>query len=123
MDPDNDQVVFAVDDNQVFRSINGGSTWTDVTGNLPSISSFDFRTIEFIPDGNNDSVVLGTRSGVYSASVNSSTWAVFGSGLPNVLVFDLRYIANNQTLYAGTLGRGVWSTPVINDNVFRNGFE
>lgn len=123
MDPDNDQVVFAVDDNQVFRSINGGSTWTDVTGNLGSISSFDFRTIEFIPDGNNDSVVLGTRSGVYSAGVNSSTWALFGSGLPNVLVFDLRYVASNQTLYAGTLGRGVWSTPVTSDNLFRNGFE
>lgn len=123
MDPDNDQVVFAVDDNQVFRSTNGGSTWTDVTGNLPAISSFDFRTIEFIPDGSNDSVVLGTRSGVYSAGVNSSTWALFGSSLPNVLVFDLRYIASNQTLYAGTLGRGVWSTSVTVDSLFRNGFE
>ena len=123
MDPDNDQLVFAIDDNQVFRSTNGGSSWTDVTGNLPSISSQDFRTVEFIPADSGDMVALGTRSGVYSANANASTWSLFGSGLPDVLVFDLRYVPSAQMLVAGTLGRGVWSTQVASSGIFFNGFE
>jgi hypothetical protein len=55
--------------------------------------------------------------------VNSSTWALLGSGLPDVLVFDLRYVAGTQTLYAGTLGRGVWSVSLNNDLIFANGFQ
>lgn len=123
MDPDNDQLVYAIDDNQVFRSADGGGSWTDITGNLPSISSFDFRTIEFVPGTSGDQVMLGTRSGVYAAASNSNIWSLWGSGLPNVLVFDLRYVSSNQTLYAGTLGRGVWSTSILSDDLFRNGFE
>ena len=108
LDPDNAARVFVIDDNQVFRSIDSGDTWTEVTGNLPSISSRDFRTIEFVA-GTPDRVALGTRSGVYLADADSSSWSLAGSALPDVLVFDLRYVAAQQTLYAGTLGRGVWS--------------
>ncbi len=123
MDPDNSQVVFAVDDNQVFRSINGGTSWDNVTGNLGTISSFDFRTIEFVPSPLGDVVAVGTRSGVFVAAVNSSTWSLLGSGLPDVLVFDLRYVANSGQLIAGTLGRGVWSFVIDPDRIFANGFQ
>lgn len=123
MDPDNSQLVFAIDDNQVFRSTNGGTSWQDVTGNLGSISSFDFRTIEFIPGGANAGVALGTRSGVYFAPVNSSTWALLGTGLPDVLVFDMRYVPSSGQIIAGTLGRGVWSLTLDLDRIFADGFQ
>lgn len=123
MDPDDSQRVYAVDDNQVFRSVNGGTNWTDVTGNLGTISSFDFRTIEFVPSAAGDTVAVGTRSGVYFAPANSSTWDLLGTGLPDVLVFDLRYVATQGRLVAGTLGRGVWSLPFDNDRIFANGFQ
>jgi hypothetical protein len=124
MDPDDPNLVFAVDDNQVFRSIDAGATWTDVTGNLPTIASQDFRTIEFIPSAAGDTVALGTRSGVYVAAANGNAWSLLGAGLPDVLVFDLRYVPQQETLYAGTLGRGVWSVQVgIPDALFSNGFE
>ncbi len=125
LDPANPNRVWAIDDNQVFFSSNGGTSWTDITGNLPSISSQDFRTIEFI---NGDGltlarVALGTRSGVYVSTSGSSTWELFGTSLPDVLVFDLRYVHARRTLYAGTLGRGVWSLDVRSDSLFSNGFE
>lgn len=123
MDPDNSQRVFAIDDNQVFRSTNGGTTWQDVTGNLGSISSADFRTIEFIPGGAISGVALGTRSGVYFAEVNSSTWALLGTGLPDVLVFDMRYAPSTGQIIAGTLGRGVWSLQLDLDRIFADGFQ
>lgn len=117
LDRDNANRVWAVDDNQVFRSFNAGLTWTDVTGNLPFVSSVDFRTIEFIAGGI-DRVALGTRSGVYVADANSSVWRLLGASLPDVLVFDLRYVGAQNQLYAGTLGRGVWSLDVSDDRIF-----
>jgi len=123
MDPTNSARVFAVDDNQVFRSIDGGTTWVDVTGNLPSISGLDFRTVEYISDASGDSVVVGTRSGVYLAAASSAEWTRLGSAMPDVLVFDLRYLKAQKTLIAGTLGRGVWTYVFDSDQLLRDGFE
>lgn len=123
MDPANSQRVYAIDDNQVFRSTDAGTTWQDVTGNLGTISAQDFRTIEFIPSSAGGLVALGTRSGVYTAAANSSSWSLLGTGLPDVLVFDLRYIASSGQLIAGTLGRGVWSFTVVTDRIFADGFQ
>ncbi|GMU45088.1 MAG: hypothetical protein IT479_02450 [Xanthomonadales bacterium] len=124
MDPENAARVWAIDDNQVFRSINSGTTWVDVTGNLPSISSFDFRTIEYIPENGTDRLALGTRSGVYFVDVDDDAWYGFGILLPDVLVFDLRFIQSTRRLIAGTLGRGVWSVIVPQrQDLFANGFE
>lgn len=123
MDPDDAQHVFAIDDNQVFRSTNGGGTWQDVTGNLDTISSRDYRTIEFIPDPLGDGVALGTRSGVYFVPVTSTTWSLLGSSLPDVLVFDMRFLPASRTLIAGTLGRGVWSLQLDPAFLFANSFE
>lgn len=120
LDPSNALRVWAVDDNQVFRSFDGGVTWADVTGNLPTVSAQDFRTIEFI-SGAPGRVALGTRSGVFVADATTDVWSLFGSALPDVLVFDLRYVATQATLYAGTLGRGVWS--LNTDLLFADGFQ
>ncbi len=124
MDTENAARVWAIDDNQVFRSTNSGVTWVDVTGNLPSISSFDFRTIEFIPEVGTDRVALGTRSGVYIADADDNVWSGYGIFLPDVLVFDLRFVQSQRRLIAGTLGRGVWSVSLpLRDDMFANGFE
>ena len=126
MDPDAPERVFAVDSNQVFFSPDGGANWNDVTSNLPAIASFDFRTIEYLPGigGASDRVALGTRSGVYVSADDGASWSLFGAGMPDVLVFDLRFNALSQTLYAGTLGRGVWRLVVgLPDEIFADGYE
>ncbi len=123
MDSSNSTRVFAVDDNQVFFSSNSGANWADVTGNLPSISGLDFRTVEYISDVTGDSVVVGTRSGVYMAAVNSAVWTRLGSAMPDVLVFDLRYMKAQKTLIAATLGRGVWTYVFDAEQFLRDGFE
>lgn len=123
VDPGNGNLVFAIDDNQVFRSTDGGGTWTDVTGNLLSISGADFRTIEFMELLTGDTVAIGTRSGVFAAAANGNTWSLFGIGMPDVLVFDLRYSAPRGTLYAGTLGRGVFGLDAPGGFLFADGFE
>ena len=104
----------------------GGANWSDVTSNLPAIASFDFRTIEYLSGigGASDRVALGTRSGVYVSADDGASWSLFGAGMPDVLVFDLRFNALSQTLYAGTLGRGVWRLVVgLPDEIFADGYE
>ena len=39
VDPDNYNNVFVTDNSHVYASTGGGTTWTEITGNLPSISS------------------------------------------------------------------------------------
>lgn len=69
-------------------------------------------------------LALGTRSGVYSLRAGTTAWHRLGTGMPDVLVYDLRYVPARQLLVAGTLGRGAWTFDLRDPNVFFiNGFE
>jgi len=104
IDPDDAQRVYAIDDNQVFKSINGGTSWSDITGNLPNVSAADFRSVEYIANIEGDGIVIGSRSGVYFSTADANSWERLGSGMPDVLVFDLRYQRAQRLLIAGSLG-------------------
>jgi len=112
IDPNNYNTVFATDTNQVFMSSNGGTSWSDITGNLGSLGSLnDIRTAVYVP-GANPYLAVGTRSGVFVSLASSfGTWVKLGSALPDVLVFDLVFNATDDILIAGTFGRGVWTVP------------
>lgn len=100
--------VFAVDEDQVWATTNSGANWTNVTGNLLSISSADIRTIEFV-EAPSPYIVVGTRSGVFASNLGAlGSWFELGDALPDVLVYDLDYDAVDDVLAAGTLGRGAW---------------
>ncbi|MCA9926806.1 MAG: Ig-like domain repeat protein, partial [Anaerolineales bacterium] len=103
--------VFATDYDDVFASTDGGDTWTDITGNLLSISSNEIQTIEFV-EGPSPYIVVGTRSGVFASNLGSlGSWFKLGTDLPDVLVFELDYDAVDDVLAAATLGRGAWLLP------------
>lgn len=123
LDPNNPLRVLAIDNDQVFSSSNGGDNWQNITGNLTTVSSQDFRTIEYMSDPGGDSIAIGTRSGVFVTAADQMEWGLLGSGLPDVLVFDLRYMPATRTLFAGTLGRGVWSHTLEPSFFFGDGFE
>ena len=114
MDPTDWMTVYALDDDQVFRSVDGGATWSDITGNLLTVSGPTTsvqRTIEFIP-GPAPYLAVGTRAGVFASPVASlGTWSKLGTGLPDALVFDLAYNATDNVLAVGTFGRGAWKLP------------
>ena len=110
--PTNWATVFAIDNNQVFKSTNAGGTWVDVTANLTSISAADFRSIEYVHGTLDDALVVGTSSGVFYALASqlggAAPWTKFGGNLPDVIVYDLEYDASDNVLVAGTMGRGAW---------------
>ncbi len=95
----------------VFRTLDGGSSWDDISGALPDEPVF---TIAVDPAHPND-VYIGTEYGVYvnNAGWTGSTWTKINSGqLPNVHVHQLEFSRANGKLRAATHGRGIWELTV-----------
>jgi hypothetical protein len=95
----------------VFRTTNGGVTWTDISGDLPDVP---VNVLLLDPDsttpGATRVLYAGTDIGVFRATVGPSpTWAQFGTGLPPVVVNDLAYNAMTRQLIAATYGRGAYA--------------
>ena len=99
---------------QVWSTTNNGGSWSNVTGNLGS-GTTDLRSVVFVTGAPN-LVVVGGANGVFRMSTdNPGVWNQLGTGLSNAIVRDLDYDAVDDTLVAGTLGRGAWKlTPVNN---------
>jgi len=55
---------------KVFESTNGGSSWINVSGNLPNLPA---NTIQYAK-GTNDGIYVGTDIGVYYKDNNLSDW-------------------------------------------------
>lgn len=92
--------------NKICRTTDGGSTWTNITYNLPNLP---VNCVEYIP-GTAEEIYIGTDVGVYTFDPATNTWSAFNTGLPNVIVRDLKLHAGSNKLRAGTYGRGLWET-------------
>ncbi len=95
----------------VFRTLDGGATWTDISGALPDEPVF---TVAVDPNHPND-VYIGTEFGVYvnNAGWTGSTWTKINNGqLPSVHVHQLEFSRANGKLRAATHGRGIWELTV-----------
>lgn len=99
---------------QVWSTPNAGSTWINITGDLGS-GTTDLRTIAFVP-GSPSALAVGGVNGVFRMAVNNTgVWTQWGTGLSNAPVWDLDYDPIDDTLVAGTMGRGAWLlNPVVN---------
>jgi len=117
-DPLNENVVYATfsgyrfgeDTGHVFRSEDQGTTWEDVTNNLPDIPVNDIEIDTF---GN---LFLGTDIGVLASANNGDSWEPFGENLPSVVVNDLHLDLNSGFLFAGTYGRSSYKVD-LSDNI------
>jgi photosystem II stability/assembly factor-like uncharacterized protein len=87
----------------VFQTLDGGSTWVDISGNLPNIPVND---IVVDPD-RDGTLYIGTDVGVYVSLNGGEAWFPFGSDLPNGPVLSLKLHASG-ILRAATHGRSVW---------------
>ncbi|MES2561652.1 MAG: hypothetical protein V4637_02900 [Pseudomonadota bacterium] len=92
----------------VFRSLNGGKTWTNQTGNLP-----DIPVNALVADPKNATrIYVATDNGVYRSFDSGKKWIDFSNGLPNCLVGDLIFHARRRVLRAGTRNRGCWEVSI-----------
>ena len=91
---------------KVLSSMDGGLTWTNISGTLPNIPV----NCGVYENGSDDGLYVGTDVGVFHRDATMPDWEAFNTGLPNVQVDDLKIAYINGTLWAATFGRGLWRT-------------
>jgi photosystem II stability/assembly factor-like uncharacterized protein len=105
VDPTNSQIAYAVCDrfapSRVFRTTDGGVTWTDISGNLPNLPVYTIAL-------GLATLYVGTDDGVYSSADGGASWSRMGDGLPHAQVRELVLDSSLGILAAGTHGRGLW---------------
>jgi photosystem II stability/assembly factor-like uncharacterized protein len=92
----------------VFRSTNGGTTWTNCSGNLPDIP---VNAIVVDPT-NTKRLFAATDHGVYRSQNAGTKWADFSNGLPHVVVGDMILHERLRLLRIGTRSRGAWEVGI-----------
>jgi hypothetical protein len=103
----------------VYRTTNGGSTWTDISSNLPYAPASSLA----VDPQNANTVYVATDTGVYftpevagCGAPASDCWSAFGTGLPAAPAVALSAApaaASTHVLVAATYGRGIWQTPLF----------
>lgn len=88
----------------LFKSVDGGENFTDISGDLPETFASDV-----IVQG--ERLVVGTDAGVFAnASKDSSEFVPFGAGLPaGVPAYDLSLNPQGTTVLLATHGRGLYT--------------
>lgn len=99
-------------DSGVFKSVDGGTTWTGVNNGL---TTQDVNALLVDPATTPSTLYAATNGGgVFRSTDGGTTWTPINTGLQNNVVLSLA-LDNTATpglLYAGTLGGGVYQTSV-----------
>lgn len=101
----------------VFKTTNGGTTWTAITGpagsKLPNMPVYDC----VIDAKNADNYIIGSELGIFTSDDGGATWAEANDGMGKLPVYRLRqqaYLSDDcYSLYAGTHGRGMWRSTTL----------
>jgi hypothetical protein len=115
VDPTNANIAYFVSPNSSLDGKAGrvwernGTTWTDIGATLPV--GLDPWSINMIPAATgipNGVLLVGTDAGLYISKDLGATWALLGTGLPNVQIRDIEYNQALNTLAVATYGSGAW---------------
>lgn len=105
---------YETDKPKIFHTMDGGVTWTDVSGQIPNVPANCVAV-----DANTLGVYLGTDLGVFYSASGTGDWVRYDNGLPNAIITDIDIQPATGKLLAATYGRGVWQSPLaIEPEVF-----
>jgi photosystem II stability/assembly factor-like uncharacterized protein len=88
----------------LYRTDDGGETWTSVAGNLPA--NGPVKVVREDPS-NPRLIFAGTEFGLYVSIDQGSSWTKFG-GLPTVSVDDIQIHPREKDLVVATHGRSLY---------------
>lgn len=116
--PIDENVVYVVQQNKVFKSTNKGLTWEDITFGLPDVQMNTLVYYRNSPEG----LYLGTDIGVFYKDAPMDDWILYSNGFPvSGIVTELEIYYDptgpaNDVIRAGTYGRGLWESPMNYSN-------
>ena len=85
----------------VYESRDGGTTWKDLSANLPDIPA------DSVVVTDHGGLAVGTDLGVFYRGPHDRFWTVLGEHLPTTATLQLK-AGPDGYLYAATHGRGIW---------------
>lgn len=121
-DTQNDQTVYlssvspSSTAHHLFKSANGGSTWSTIDGSATTSNGLPFGIpIHIIKNlsGDSNTLFAGTDFGVYKSTDAGASWARFGTGLPLVATRDIYLAPDGTYIRVATFGRGVWEASLV----------
>lgn len=115
--PTNASTIYATVGYGVNKSTDKGASWTDITGNLPAL----FTNCLVYDDNSNEGLYVGNQTAVWFKDASMTDWVLFSEGLPAVDVRELEIfhdpVGTQDRISAGTYGRGVWQSDLIETGV------
>jgi len=117
--PTDEDVVFMTMNKKVYKSIDKGVSWADITGVLPNIPMYcivyDTSRVE--------ALYVSTNAGIYFIDNTLTDWVGFSDGLPLTsqvnelaIYYDGTNSANSR-IRAGTYGRGLWESTLYSEDI------
>ncbi|MGE5318086.1 MAG: PKD domain-containing protein, partial [Chloroflexota bacterium] len=110
--PVDENTVFIVQQNRVFKSTDRGLTWTELTNNLPDVQMHTLVYYRNSAEG----LYLGTDIGVFYRDQFTPEWINYSNGLPaaaRITEIEIYYDPSgpeNDVMRASTYGRGLWES-------------
>lgn len=112
----NPDILYITCNTRVYRSINNGSSWTNITYNLPSVNHVRVLTDEY--NSTTETAFIASNNAVYTKTASQMSWTLFNTALPSRPTISDLCIFNDSTknamLRVSTYGRGMWETPISN---------
>lgn len=120
--PTDPNIVYMTAGTKVYKSTTKGSSWTDISGNLPAVH---INSVVYYKNSI-EGLYVGTDAGVYYSDKFTGGWISFSEGLPaNGRITELEIFYDNDSvsqdvIKASSYGRGLWGSdmyhaPVIAD--------
>jgi photosystem II stability/assembly factor-like uncharacterized protein len=88
----------------VFRTTDAGTTWTDISSNLPAVPINAFAVDNTVTDY----LFVGTDLGAYYSTNLGESWEYLDSELPLVNIYDFKIHPTDNYLAIGTYGRSMY---------------
>jgi len=112
-DPGNANTVYIAQSNNIYKSTNGGTSWTDISGNLPNSV---IHCIKYDSSAGMEAIYVGMSVGVYFKDSTMTNWVLFNKNLPKtseITDLDIYYdpaFPECSHITASTYGRGTWKS-------------
>ena len=97
----------------VFKSIDLGVNWIDISGNLPQIP---INQLVIDPDDTNE-LIVGTDAGIYMTVDGGENWESITGNMPMVPIVAFKLIPDTKDLYAATYGISTFKINLNDVNV------
>jgi len=109
----------ALNGNKIFKTIDRGVNWINITGNLPNIPITDL-----VAHPNNPNLLyLGSEMGCYKSEDDGATWKRWNFGMPEAnIITEMSYIDSTSFpggkfyIVAGSYGRSIWKREASTDD-------